>query len=76
MGQRKSSLRFVICLRNDDCPDLELRKVYQVLSDNVAAADGLIRITDETGEDYLYPEEYFIQIDLPATVEKALLSAA
>ncbi|HXT61678.1 MAG TPA: hypothetical protein VN696_01450 [Pyrinomonadaceae bacterium] len=68
--------RFAICIANHDCEDLEVRKVYQVLPDEAAAADDLIRVIDESGEDYLYPANLFIQIDLPQAVEKALLPAA
>ena len=68
--------RFVICIQNDNSEDLEIRKLYQVLPDEAAAADGLLRIVDESGEDYLYPAKLFLAIDLPQTIEKALLTAA
>ena len=76
MKRRKAEPRFVICIRNEDCEDLEPRKVYQTLPDEAAAGDGYIRVIDESGEDYLYPEDYFVPIELPQAVEKALLSAA
>jgi len=76
MTRRKSARRFVICIKNEDCEDLEPRKVYQVLPDEAAAADGYIRVIDESGEDYLYPEVYFLPIELPQAAAKALLSAA
>jgi hypothetical protein len=68
--------RFVICIRNEDCADLETRKLYRVQPDEAAAADGYIRVIDESGEDYLYPQSYFLSIELPKEAEKALLSAA
>lgn len=62
---------YVICVKNEEYPaSLELRKIYQVLPDRQAANQHLFRIIDESGEDYLYPEEYFIPITLPKTVEK------
>jgi len=67
---------FVVCVNNDDCEDLEVRKIYQVLPDKAAAADGLIRVVDESGEDYLYPAKLFLQIELTQAIEKALLPAA
>ena len=67
---------FVVCVNNDDCEDLEVRKIYQVFPDEAAAADGLLRIVDESGEDYLYPAKLFLQIELPQAIEKALLPAA
>jgi hypothetical protein len=67
---------FVVCVNNDDCEDVEVRKIYQVLPDEAAAADGLLRIIDESGEDYLYPAKLFLQIELPQAIEEALLHAA
>ena len=67
---------FVVCVNNDSCEDLEVRKIYQVLPDEAAAADGLIRVVDESGDDYLYPAKLFLQIELPQAIEKALLPAA
>ena len=67
---------FVVCVNNDDCEDLEVRKIYQVLPDKDAAADGLLRIVDESGEDYLYPAKFFLHIELPQAVEKALSPVA
>jgi hypothetical protein len=69
-------LKFVVCIANTDCEDLEVRKIYQTRADEAAAADGLVRIVDESGEDYLYPAELFIQIELPQAIENALLPAA
>lgn len=66
----------MICIRNEDCEDLEPRKVYQALPDEAAAEDGYLRVIDESGEDYLYPQDYFVPIELPQAAEKALLSAA
>lgn len=68
--------RFVLCIRKEDCEDLEPRKIYQVLPDEASAADGYIRVIDESGEDYLYPQDYFVAIELPQAAQKALLSAA
>ncbi len=68
---------FAICLSNADYPaSLELHKVYRVLPDKDAARDGDIRVIDESGEDYLYPADYFVVIDLPPAVERALLQAS
>ena len=50
--------KFVLCVKNNQCEDLEPRKVYQVLPDSKAAKDGYLRIVDESGKDYLYPESY------------------
>jgi hypothetical protein len=75
MKRKKAEQRFVVCIRNEDCEDLEIRKIYQVLPDADAAEDDYIRVVDESGEDYLYPASYFLAIELPKDVEKALLAA-
>ena len=76
MKPKKTESRFVLCIRNEDCDDLEPRKIYQVLPDESSAADGYLRVIDESGEDYLYPQDHFVPIDLPQAAQKALLSAA
>src|SRR3990170_275997 len=60
-----SPTRFAICLKNKGSEDLVVRKVYQVLPDEKAEKQGLLRIIDESGEDYLYPAGYFFFINLP-----------
>jgi hypothetical protein len=76
MKDKGKEAKFVVCIHNDDHEDLEIRKIYQVLPDEVAAADGLLRVVDESGEDYLYPGDLFLRIELPQAIEKALLTAA
>ena len=66
----------MVCVRNPEAGDLEIRKIYQVIPDEAASTDGLLRVVDESGEDYLYPSDLFIQIELPQAIEKALLPAA
>jgi hypothetical protein len=54
-------MRFVVCVRNEGYPaGLELWGVYRVLADERASERGLLRVIDESGEDYLYPEECFV----------------
>jgi len=67
-----SAIRFAICLKNKGSDDLVIRKVYQVLPDEKAERQGLLRIFDESGEDYLYPAGYFFFIDVPQKVERLL----
>ena len=75
--KRKPAHKFAVCVNNADYPvSLELHKIYRVLTDEDAATDGDIRVIDESGEDYLYPADYFIVVDLPQAVEKSLLQAA
>jgi len=75
MKRKKEAARFVVCVRNEGCDDLELRKIYKVLPDEAAAEDGFIRVIDESGEDYLYPAGYFLAIELSKDLEKALMAA-
>lgn len=76
MKRRKPQAEFVLCIRNDGCDDLETRKVYQLLPDQEAAQEGYLRVIDESGEDYLYPAEYFVAVALPDAVAKALALSA
>jgi len=74
--KKKSPPQFVICVNNEGSEDLELRKIYQVLPDKIAAQDGYLRVIDESGEDYLYPQNYFVAVELSQSAEEAILSAA
>lgn len=69
------SHRYMICVRNEDCEDLVRGKVYKVLPDKNADAEALVRVVDESGEDYMYPENYFLPIELPQPVKRALAPA-
>jgi hypothetical protein len=73
---KRTELRFVVCIRNKDYPaSLELRKLYRVVPDPEAAKRHQIRVVDESGEDYLYPEGHFIPVPLPQATERAVLRA-
>ena len=76
MRVQQSAGSFALCLDNGGMEDLEIRKVYQLLPDREASREGYVRVVDESGEDYLYPADLFIQIELPQAIEKALLPAA
>lgn len=72
-----TEIRYVVCIRNDDyLASLEVRKIYEVLPDDLATENQLIRVIDESGEDYLFPESYFVAIELPPSVREALQLAA
>ena len=67
---------FVICIKNDNYPvSLEKGKAYQIIFDAQDIKYQLIRVIDESGEDYLYPQDYFIPISLPLNAAKALINA-
>ena len=62
-----------MCLSNEGSPaSLEVRKIYTALPDAVAQKTGMIRVVDESGEDYLYPREQFSDIKVPKGLAKAL----
>jgi hypothetical protein len=68
---------FLVCVDNEGYPaSLERRKIYVALADHAAEKEGMLRVIDESGEDYLYPKELFREIALPEAVKKAVLSAA
>ena len=63
---KKKTTRFVLCIKNDDYPaSLEVRKIYEIIPDEAAAARHFVRVVDESGDDYLYPESFFVAIDVP-----------
>lgn len=74
MQQLGSETKFVICIGNNGSDDLQIGKVYQVLTDESAARDGYARVIDDSGEDYLYPADYFVRIALPKKAERVLLA--
>jgi len=68
--------RFVVCLKNTGYEaSLEPRKIYEVVPDQEAEKHRQLRVIDESGEDYLYPENFFAAIELPQPLRKAVLSA-
>ena len=69
-------MQFVICTENKDCDDLTPFKIYPVISDKKAAEESYIRVIDESGEDYLYPESYFLPITVTKEIEMAILKVA
>lgn len=71
------SARLVICLDNSRYEvSLERRKIYVAVADAKAQKHGLLRVVDESGEDYLYPAGIFIEAELPQSVRRAVLQAA
>lgn len=72
----QSEMTFAICIDNTDyAAALERRKIYQVIPDHTAALHGLLRIIDESGEDYLYPSIYFIPVNFSPSIQEAIVRA-
>jgi hypothetical protein len=77
MNKNSKARRFVVCIRNEGYEvSLEVRKIYRVLPDAAAERHHLLRVVDESADDYLYPEDFFLPIGLPKPVEKALLAVS
>ncbi len=72
---RKIDGKFVLCVNNVDCEDLELRKIYRVVSDKKAEKENFLRVVDESGEDYLYPDSHFVKLQIPEQAINAILKA-
>ena len=73
----KQTKEFALCIDNSDYEaSLIPGKVYRVLPDARAAKDELVRIVDESGEDYLYDKGYFVFVDFPSAIRKKILSLA
>jgi hypothetical protein len=66
MPRKESKTSYVLCVDSGGYPEsLEIRKVYPVVPDELAAARNYVRVIDETGEDYIYPEKLFVPIEVP-----------
>lgn len=75
--RRRSVFKFAVCINNAQYPaSLELNKIYRVLLDEDAAKDGDLRVVDESGEDYLYPAEWFVPIGLPQRIKASVLGTS
>ena len=75
--KKREPAHFVVCLDNEGYPaSLEVGKLYRFIPDQKAEAEGLIRVFDESGEDYAFDADRFHPISLPTVVEKALLAAS
>jgi hypothetical protein len=72
MATPRKKQRFLLCVRNKGCEDLELRKLYQQLPDRRGTEEGYVRVVDESGEDYLYPAAHFVAVELPLEAQRAL----
>jgi hypothetical protein len=75
MEKKQKEQVFALCIENKDCEDLEKRKIYEVIPDEESEKEGYLRVIDESGEDYLYPQSYFILVQLPRKAQEALRPA-
>ena len=69
--------KYVICIDNSEFPaSLEIRKIYESIPDKDASELGQLRVIDESGQDYLYPESNFVDANLPKEILAAVVKAA
>ena len=73
MTKRNQAPKFAVCIHAEDGTLLTPRRIYSVLPDDSAARSNYIRVIDDEGEDYLYPADHFVFLDLPQDVMRALL---
>ena len=72
MAKAKTKLNYLLCVENKDCDDLQKGKVYPLVTDAKAKREGYVRVIDDSGEDYLYPESIFVPVDIPVKAREAL----
>jgi hypothetical protein len=73
--RRDAKSQSMVCIYNEDYKaSLELQKPYRVIPNATAAEHGLLRVVDESGEDYLYPEQYFVPTERPTSKKRVLMS--
>ena len=76
MKAKTRPVRYVVCVKNRGfVASLDLRKIYRVVHDDAAEARRLLRVIDESGEDYLYPRGYFVSVDVPVAAARAISAA-
>jgi len=75
--KRRAPRRFAVCVKNQGYEaSLERNKIYVTIPDREAAAEGQVRVIDEDGEDYLYPAQWFVAVEVPKAVQLSLLKAS
>ena len=74
MKKKLLETQFALCIENSGCKDIEKRKLYQMLPDEAATREGYLRVVDESQEDYLYPESYFVFVELPRKAQEAFVA--
>ena len=72
---KNAPAKYLLCITNSE-PDLQKGKLYKVISDQSATKSKHVRVVDDSGEDYLYPETFFVRIELPQQAKRALSHAS
>ena len=76
MRVQQPQSRYVVCISNDNYrASLMVRRIYRTMPDAEGAKRGLVRVIDESGEDYLYPRDLFVAVELPRTLTRRFAAA-
>lgn len=70
------SAQLLLCVANEGAEDLLVLKLYRRLPDETAEAHEMVRVVDESGEDYLYPRSFFVALPIPPALEQQLAGLA
>jgi len=76
MPEPQAEARFAVCAANDGCDDLSVGMLYRILPDSTASVEGLLRVVDDSGEDYLYPATRFVVVEVPEAEVPRLLAVS
>jgi hypothetical protein len=77
VAHKQRTITYLFCLRNKGyMASLEAGKVYRSISDPASEARGFVRVIDESGEDYLYPANRFVAVELPVAARRTLARAS
>ncbi len=76
MANQQVRLIFAICVASNGCDDLSAGRLYRILPDDSARQEALLRVIDDSGEDYLYPAYRFVVVDVPPGEEQKLLAVS
>jgi prephenate dehydratase len=72
--KKNGKIQFAVCLNNEGYPvSLEVGKLYRIIADEEAAKENLLRVIDESGEDYAFASNRFYVVELPSAVQKTLI---
>lgn len=75
-ADKQTEPAFAVCIKNNGYTvSLERHKIYRVLPDAEALEDRELRVIDESGEDYLFPRDWFMLVELPETLKQSLMTA-
>ncbi|HEX5444406.1 MAG TPA: hypothetical protein VFW87_11275 [Pirellulales bacterium] len=75
MADIEQEIKFAVCVANDGCDDLTIRKIYRILPDERSEREDDLRIVDDSGEDYLYPATRFVPVNVSKSSQQRLLAA-